>query len=393
MFVKKLDFDGRLARERQLNTLVTDAHSFDWIWESSFVDWLTCDAKVFWIAGKPASGKSTLVDHIVKHHRTEEIMEGAHGGGPVIAKFFFDFRAKDGLGNNFEGLRRSLLYQLLTTSSALAADVMQRFSIKRLDDQIMLANATVLEYALDRDYRPTLLFVDGLDEYEGNKPELLSLIGKITKYSVKVYLSSRYEKPFLMTFKDLRFQFRMETLNEPGICAYAKHILETTLRPSNEMERLVLGNASLEIARLSSGVFLWARFAMSNVIDRMCKGHQIEYEWVRTIIYSMPLELEEVYARIFQLIKDKDKQPCGIILALIDSAQQTLELLDLFEATLIAGNNFRSLDNDLTSKDLDNFLLYLEAVGAGLIHFFIPDDRKTYAVRLDIHVTMIHRSV
>ena len=218
-----------MARERQLNTLVTDEHSFDWVWNSDFVEWLKCDAKVFWIAGKPASGKSTLVNYITDHYRTREILEEAFGGDLVIAKFFFDFRAKKDLRNNFEGLRRSLLHQLLTESSRLAAEVMQHFGVNRADDQIMLGDATIFEYALNKNDRPTLVFVDGLDEYEGYKPELLSLIDKITRFKVKVCLSSRYEKPFTTTFKDLRFQFRMDVLNEPGIYAYAKHILETTL--------------------------------------------------------------------------------------------------------------------------------------------------------------------
>ena len=382
-----------MARERQLNTLVTDEHSFDWVWESDFVEWLKCDAKVFWIAGKPASGKSTLVNYVMKHSRTKEIVEGALGGDLIVAKFFFDFRARDGLRNNFEGLRRSLLRQLLETSDALAAEVMQQFGINRPDDQIMLADATMFEYALDRNDRLTLLFVDGLDEYQGNKPELLSLIHKITESKVKVCLSSRYEKPFTMTFNDSRFQFRMELLNRPGIYAYAKHILETTLRPSDGKERSVLHDASDEIADSSSGVFLWARFAVSEFIDRICEGYQTEDRWIRTIIRSMPPELEDVYARIFQNMKDKDKNACGIVLALIDAAKYDLELSELFEATLLAGNNFRSLDVDITAEDLSKFERYLEAIGAGLIHCFVPDDVGTYSLRPVIHVTMIHRSV
>ena len=391
--VKKLDYDGQLARERQLNTLITDKHSFDWVWKSNFVEWLKSDAKVFWIAGKPASGKSTLVNYITDHDRTREIMEKASSGDLVIAKFFFDFRAKDGLSNNFEGLRRSLLYKLLTTSNILAAEVMQHFGVNQLDDQIMLADAAIFEYALSKNNRQTLLFVDGLDEYEGNKPELVNLIDKITKYNVKVCLSSRYEKPFTISFKDLRFQFRMEALNKPGIHAYAKRILETTLRPSNDKERLELVSASSHIAKRSSGVFLWARFAVSEVVDRICEGRQINYEWIRTIIHLMPRELEDIYARIFQSIKEKDKKACGTIFALMESARYDLDLSELFEATLLAGNDFRSLNSDVTKQDLNDFQRYLEAVGAGLIHCFVRDYRAIFGIRRAIHVTVIHKSV
>jgi len=373
--------------------LVTDEHSFDWVWKSEFVEWLKCDAKVFWIAGKPASGKSTLVNYITEHYRTREVAEQALGVGIVIAKFFFDFRAKDGLCNNFEGLRRSLLYKLLTTSNALAAEVMQHFGVNRLDDQIMLADATIFDYALNKNDQPTLLFVDGLDEYAGYKPELLSLVDRITRFNVKVCLSSRYEKPFTITFKDLRFQFRMDELNEPGIYAYAKHVLKTTLRPSDDEER-TLNTASEDIAYSSSGVFLWARFAVSNVVDRVCEGRHIEYGWIHTIIHSMPPELEDVYARIFQLISAKDKRACGIILALIDTAKYELELSELFEATLLAGNDFGSLNGDVTGKDLKNFQRYLEAVGSGLIQCFpLGHGEAYYRLRPVLRIRIVHRSI
>lgn len=265
-----------------------------------------------------------------------------------------------------------------------------------------MADATVFEFALSKNDRPTLFFIDGLDEYEGYKAELLSLIDKLTKFKVKVCLSSRYEKPFTTTFRDLDFQFRMEVLNQPGIYAYAKAILETTLRPSDKKGRSVLDTACKDIAQSSSGVFLWAHFAVSEVIDRMCEGYKIEERWIRTIVNSMPPELEDVYARMFQSMKDKDKNASGIILALIDSAAGSdLEISELFEAALLAGNAFRSLDENINAEDLGNFRRYLETVGAGLIHCFGPnseddeddDSAERYVFQPVIYVTMIHRSL
>ncbi|KAG9658012.1 hypothetical protein KCU95_g9702, partial [Aureobasidium melanogenum] len=373
-FAEKLNFPGRLARERQLNNLVAHDDSFDWIWESNFKIWLMSNAKVFWIAGKPASGKSTLVNYIAKHKNTRELVEGAFGKDLLIARFFFDFRGKDGLVNNFEGMRRSLLLQLLTESSTLAAEVQKHFSMKHLDELIMLGDASVLEYVLEANKQPLVFFIDGLDEYQGNKPELLSLINSITKFKVKVCLSSRYEKPFTIAYKNVEFQFRMDILNNPGICAYSESIFATISCPLKPNERRALQRAAKTIAEISAGVFLWARFATSEVFDRVYDGHEIEDTWIQSIITHMPPDLEEVYARILQSMKEEYKEAFGIIFQLINSAERELELSDLYEATVIAGVEFRSLEKSVTSQDLDGFRRYIGVVGAGLVECF-PTER------------------
>ncbi|KAH0035178.1 hypothetical protein KCU78_g2096, partial [Aureobasidium melanogenum] len=373
-FAKRLNFTGRLSRERHLNSLVVQKDSFDWIWKSNFVFWLTCDAKLFWIAGKPASGKSTLVNYIAKHPRTRELLKGASGQDPLIARFFFDFRGKDGIVNNFEGMRRSLLLQLLTESSTLAAEVQKHFSMKHLDELIMLGDASVLEYVLEANEQPLVFFIDGLDEYQGNKPELLSLINTITKSKVKVCLSSRYEKPFTIAYKNVEFQFRMDILNKPGICAYSESIFATISCPLKPNERRVLQGAAKTIAEISAGVFLWARFATFEVFDRACDGHGIENAWIESIITEMPPDLEEVYALIFQSMRKEYKKACGIIFQLINSAERDLELSELFEAAILAGANFRSLEKPVNSQDLDFFQRLPDGSDIGAGHSQIRSD-------------------
>jgi Cdc6-like AAA superfamily ATPase len=120
---KRADFAHRLDKEHQLSALEVDPQSFDWIWSSTFEAWLKSNDSLFWIAGKPASGKSTLVNYVSKHQQTRKLAATSTGRPVKIAKFFFDFRGKDGITNNFEGLRRSLLHQMLQTSTVLATEV------------------------------------------------------------------------------------------------------------------------------------------------------------------------------------------------------------------------------------------------------------------------------
>jgi hypothetical protein len=130
--------------------------------------------------------------------------------------------------------------------------------------------------------------------------------------------------------------------------------------------------ATNSIVEKSAGVFLWARFAVQEVIDTVCNGGAVELP-LQTIIDRMPSELEQVYARIFRSFKNDDsKRACGLMLQLIDAAQQDLQLTTLFEAMLVAGDSFRPLTEMMGVKDLDNFERRICAVGGGLVEI-IPD--------------------
>ncbi|KAF7510814.1 hypothetical protein GJ744_005914 [Endocarpon pusillum] len=57
---------------------------------SSFVDWLEQGNGVYWINGKPGSGKSTLMNYITSEHQTKEVLtKWADGCDLVTASFYF----------------------------------------------------------------------------------------------------------------------------------------------------------------------------------------------------------------------------------------------------------------------------------------------------------------
>jgi hypothetical protein len=145
---KKADFSHRLDKEHQLSALEVDPHSFDWVWSSSFATWLKGNDNLFWIAGKPASGKSTLVNYLSTHESTYKLAAGRTGERIKVAKFFFDFRGRDGITNNLEGLRRSLLCQILATSTVLAAEVGFHFGLAAHEDMFTLSSSDILKFVL-----------------------------------------------------------------------------------------------------------------------------------------------------------------------------------------------------------------------------------------------------
>ena len=110
--LKSLDFEGRCDREDQLWQLRVNHRTVEWIWESTFAEWSSTTGDLFWIRGKPASGKSTLVDYIAKSDQIQaRLRQNISAEWTIVRHFFSGFGADKTMLNNFEGLLRSLLYQ------------------------------------------------------------------------------------------------------------------------------------------------------------------------------------------------------------------------------------------------------------------------------------------
>jgi hypothetical protein len=110
---RSLYFGDIGARKNQIYTDSSEVNS--WIWSNdhpgqNFPDWLSGPQNLYWIQGKAGSGKSTLVKYITQHENLERCLsEVDNGRSWKVVSFYFDFRARRGLANNFEGLLRSLL--------------------------------------------------------------------------------------------------------------------------------------------------------------------------------------------------------------------------------------------------------------------------------------------
>ena len=70
--------------------------TFDWIFENpelEFRAWLQKGSGVYWINGKPGSGKSTLMKHVYRHPQTIEIMAQRDQSRLQVTAAFFSMIA------------------------------------------------------------------------------------------------------------------------------------------------------------------------------------------------------------------------------------------------------------------------------------------------------------
>jgi hypothetical protein len=99
-------------------------HTFDWVYDKPSValsKWLRRGQDIFWISGKPGSGKSTLMKFIQNDSRTSELLHRWKSSARQIsASFFFHYRGSV-MQKSFEGLLRGVISQILLAEPSLFA--------------------------------------------------------------------------------------------------------------------------------------------------------------------------------------------------------------------------------------------------------------------------------
>lgn len=88
--------------------------TFQWVFDiAEFSRWLQAGSGLFWIHGKPGSGKSTLMKYIFNSKETWELLHNWKAGSlELTAAFFFHYRGT-AIQKSFEGVLRSLITQIL----------------------------------------------------------------------------------------------------------------------------------------------------------------------------------------------------------------------------------------------------------------------------------------
>jgi hypothetical protein len=312
-FLDSLYFPEMFARQESMKKNLPG--TYDWVFEGKLppsdgkankddeelrgrvVHWLraTNGASVFWISGKPGSGKSSLMSFIINDKRTSKSLQTwSDGRIPYIFSYFF-WKPGSGLQKTMTGLRRSLIWQLCKARPSVIDHLLSQdltllyspWTEAKLTDTLTLALSEFRDEAI-------FFAIDGLDECETNHNDLLDeLQGLNSNPKTKVCISSRPEQPFCRRLGALP-SVRLQDLNYRDISKYAHTKLE---RGDNRTKRL-----APQVALKAEGVFLWAVL----VCDSLCSGIMAEDD-EKTILqrlHAYPKGLDDLFDRMFANLED-----------------------------------------------------------------------------------------
>lgn len=226
--VKKVSYQQRVLRSLEYPGMdagremvrPTYANTLHWIFEgdsgrlraSKYTRWL--ERGIFWISGKPGSGKSTLMKYISHHEQTSALLRNCAGKGTelVVASHYL-WIAGTCMQKSQLGLLQSLLMAILRQCPSLIGDIEVGASVSQgkhdvtssvphhWSQELLFA---ALEKLKNKDLRAGgkpvkfCYFIDGLDEYkrpDGNDHEdhIMEVLEAILRSSnnIKLCVASR----------------------------------------------------------------------------------------------------------------------------------------------------------------------------------------------------------
>lgn len=312
--LKSLKYPGMNARANQVE--IAHANTFHWLFEdehngrnrsdqdppkttepiwSNFTDWLQADLGIYWIVGKPGSGKSTLMKFIWCEARTKTSLEKWRPGAVMISHYFW--RPGALLQRSIKGMLCSIVYQLvlylpdaLDYASATVAGLEQKDA--DTDWSVPELHQLCLDL-IKHCGRPLCLFIDGLDECgpEDNQQRLLETLDKIRFPNVKIIVSSRSEPAFERRFKN-EPQLRVQDLTVRDLQTYAADML---LRDVKVYIRE-------ELVERAEGVFLWLALAVQSINRGLSSGDS--FEELHKRVRKLPRGLNDLYRDMWERLND-----------------------------------------------------------------------------------------
>lgn len=397
---------------------VREAHemTFHWLYDPnvvSFSDWLRngSDSRgsLYWIQGKPGSGKSTLMKFAMKDSRTLELLGKNSQPQWTFVAFFFHDRGS-AIQKSLLGMLQEILDSMLKQLPKLRPYAITQYKelVKTQRTRSPTWNIKALQAAINSimDQRETrfkiLLFLDALDEHGGDNDQLVQMLkdwsAKADGYYVdlKICLASRSWNVFEHNFgHGPNFAIHRHTTED--IRLYTHLRLNSLLEGSaNLLSQESFEALTEQITTKAQGVFIWVRLVMDQLAKDILDGtpHQI----LTRKIDELPEELKDLYDHTLSRIEPTYATETHIMLQLVLNSFEPLPLGSLIEATeyclsaCVHGQVRPSASTNIEHGLLVPKLRWLTSRGGGLLEAYPTLLVNADANATDHHVQFLHQT-
>ena len=288
---------------------------------ASLVSWLLNGSGVYWIRGKAASGKSTLMKLIARSPKTKEMLTIWAGRNQLLTASFYFWNIGTTEQRSHSGLLRSLLLSLLQrnrsliqrTMSEIYGEISQGFRSSNSPQKTNPPSDVEVKVGflrLVQNLPPAVkvcLFIDGLDEYEGDVPDLLKLLLATASENFKMIVSSRPIPSCITALKNYP-HLRLEFLTRSDILLYT----EQSLLPHPNAKHLLQENTTAvtrlvqEVANRSDGVFLWVTLVVKLLLKALDKNDSTGE--LRELLDTLPRDLELLYKHMMDRMTEPHRK-------------------------------------------------------------------------------------
>ncbi|UKZ70704.1 uncharacterized protein TrAtP1_011676 [Trichoderma atroviride] len=269
--------------------------SFEWIWKhNEYKTWSASNtSKLFYIQGKPGSGKSTLMKYFNRNlqHKDSAAQQG------IVARFFYSSRDGEPQRSHYNMLL-SILYEILHQDEGFFYHQFQtEYRTQQLEklpstwdyDSLKEMLKSLQDYRTNKRY---YLIIDAIDESEPNdRREILGLLfdlcSKMKHSVVKIFIASRPVAQLESRRDQFHSFIKLDAETRSDIYNYA----QSQLHGLNSTE--LLTQATTHILENAQGVFLWVKL----ISEQLIKAHEegLSEEEIFRLLKQLPTELEDLY--------------------------------------------------------------------------------------------------
>lgn len=285
--------------------------------KGKLLEWLEAGTGIFWVSGKPGSGKSTFMKHVVDHPATARCLKSwaATTGQRVVIMSHYFWGAGSEMQKSQHGLWRSLLLELLRQAPDLTPTVCEelwnkwddvpkrnhKWSLCQLQKSLnSFAKLSPIEYRF-------CIFIDGLDEYDGGYDgDHLDMVDNLLQLSesshLKWCIASRPWNVFETGFgAENRQKIYMQDLTRQDILEFTRSRLQCggmkrahTVTPK-ELKSLITG-----VTDRADGVFLWVFLVTKYLREGLENGDT--FSNLQAMLQAFPPELESFFEQILDSV-------------------------------------------------------------------------------------------
>ncbi|KAF7505514.1 hypothetical protein GJ744_000676 [Endocarpon pusillum] len=304
------------------------------VWDS-FVQWLHDTESLYWLCGKPGSGKSTLMKYLYDDPRTSQHLQDWASDLPLVKAAFFSWNSGTQMQMSQMGLLQTLLYEATQDRPALISCIFPRRWRSYLLFGGDLHPWTWSELALAMKILTSdsgtrfAFFVDGLDEFDGDGAQLVKLLIDITTSpNVKICAASRPWLVFEEAFSS-HPRLRLEDLTAPDVQLYVSEKLQRNamfLQLQKQGPQLAQ-DLILEVTGKACGVFLWVRLVVQSLLEGLRDGDTIADLQARLL--ALPSDLQELFRRILDRLNPHYFAQASRIFQIVRESPEPLAILEL----------------------------------------------------------------
>ena len=326
---------------------------------------------------------------IMHHSLTCKLLERYHKSSWVIAGYFFHDQGTV-VQKSAQRFLQELLYQLLRQRKGLFLSIYPQFlrldETHNLKDPKGLAEAWTIGELKESLLRivsqstsdmNVCLFVDALDEHNGNHRDLLPILSRLTQLTNNTFfrlllcLAGRPENVFKDAFHTLP-GFSIHEFTTDGTRLYAEGRMRAEVKGefTDEGAEQVSGLIG-DIVKMADGIFLWVRLVVDELVEGLCEGDSAEE--LRELLSIIPTELEDLYTRAIRrthwislLTLTKQREEAYVMFQIAIYARQSFSIYLFLAATLFLTTGRRTYP-DLQRLSLDQMERRLNSRSAEML--------------------------